>query len=505
MPQESTMSEKKHPWEGQRVNGRFELGSYLGGTASSFVFATARDGQTAAIKIVRLNGEAADKQLANWARAANPSHPNLLPIFESGRCRIGGVDSVYIVMERADEALAEILPQRALTAAEASEMLPPILDALKFLHGQGLCHGRMKPANVLAVGDKVKISSDSVAATGTRASDASAYDAPEVAASGCSQAADMWSLGITLIEALTQQNPARSTIGVVPAIPSEAFRDIAEHCVQRDAKTRWTIADVMSRMSPDWREPQPEIASTAVRQVPKPVPIVAKVPSKQSVSRPSSTTIRPRKTAARWRAFIPAAAIVVIAVIAVIAAPKILNRSQSRQSEAASLPSATPATADQPPVATAPKAAVETTRTEKPETPAATSSGAATPQPSSPEFTPTAPTEKPTPAAATVRPAIEAAPSEGDVVDRVIPSVPQKALDTIHGTVKISIRVQIDAAGNVSDASFESEGPSQYFANLAMKAAREWKFTPASGSRESILRFQITPAGTKVTETPARP
>ena len=147
------MSENKHPWEGQIVDGKFELRSHLGGSDNGAVFATERDGQNAAIKIVRLSGDAADKQLAIWARAANLSHPNVLPIYASGRCRISGGDAIYVVMERADEALAEILPQRALTATEASEMLPPILAGLEFLLGKGLCHGRMKPSNILAVGD----------------------------------------------------------------------------------------------------------------------------------------------------------------------------------------------------------------------------------------------------------------------------------------------------------------------------------------------------------------
>jgi len=512
MPQESTMSEKKHPWEGQSVNGRFELGSYLGGTAGSFVFATEYDKRNAAIKIVRSSGEAAEKQLADWARTASLAHPNLLPIFESSPCRIGGVDAIYIVMERADEALAEILPQRALTAAEVSEMLPPILEALQFLHEKGLCHGRIKPANVLAVGDRVKISSDSIAAAGTRAGEASAYDAPELAVSGSSQAADMWSLGVTLVEALTQQTPAHSAgRAVVPKNMTQPFRDIAERCLRQEVKTRWTITHVTDRMSPDWRDPQSEMQSPPARQVPKPAPIVAKAPSKQPANRPAPTSVRTRESEAKWRAFVPAAVIVVVAVIALIAAPKILNRSQTRQSEAASLPSSTPATADPQTTAPASQAAVETAPTERPKTSGATSSNAAAlPQPSSPAVTPT------TAAAATresVAPPPVAKPereqtataTDSDVLDRVIPNVPQKALDTIHGTVKISIRVQIDALGNVSDASFDTEGPSQYFANLAMKAARDWKFTPAGASRESILRFQITPAGTKVTEAPAVP
>ena len=65
-------------------------------------------------------------------------------------------------MEYADQTLAQLLLQRALTEAEAREMLLPILDALAFLHGRNLVHGQLKPTNILVVGDQLKLASDTI-------------------------------------------------------------------------------------------------------------------------------------------------------------------------------------------------------------------------------------------------------------------------------------------------------------------------------------------------------
>jgi TonB family protein len=49
----------------------------------------------------------------------------------------------------------------------------------------------------------------------------------------------------------------------------------------------------------------------------------------------------------------------------------------------------------------------------------------------------------------------------------------------VQGHIKVQIRLDVDPAGNVSQASIASPGPSQYFANQALRAAQTWKFAPA--------------------------
>ena len=73
----------------------------------------------------------------------------------------------------------------------------------------------------------------------------------------------------------------------------------------------------------------------------------------------------------------------------------------------------------------------------------------------------------------------------------MIPEVSEKARNTIHGTVHIEVRVAINSDGTVSSADLDSPAVSQFFANLALKAARQWQFAPSSGA-SAVLRFDFT-------------
>lgn len=84
-----------------------------------------------------------------------------------------------------------------------------------------------------------------------------------------------------------------------------------------------------------------------------------------------------------------------------------------------------------------------------------------------------------------------------------MPDVPEKASRTISGTVKVSIQVNVDPNGSVSNASVDSQGPSRYFANLALEAAHSWKFAPARVGEQAVasvwlLHFQFRQSGIQV-------
>jgi TonB family protein len=216
--------------EGQVVDGEFPLRQYLGCGEHSGVFLTEFESRKAAIKL-------APEFPADLA-GARPSHPHLLPLFRSGHCRLGESDLAYVVMEYADENLSQVLPERALAPDEVHALLPPALDALRYLHANGLVHGRLKPANILAVNDRLKISSD-----GLRRADA---------ASSLQQ--DVWLLGATLVEALTQQAPAGDP--VVPTSLPQPFLDIVRGCLDRDPDRRWSLADIAARLEPSPPRPK---------------------------------------------------------------------------------------------------------------------------------------------------------------------------------------------------------------------------------------------------------
>jgi TonB family protein len=102
------------------------------------------------------------------------------------------------------------------------------------------------------------------------------------------------------------------------------------------------------------------------------------------------------------------------------------------------------------------------------------------------------------------------ASEQGKVLQHVDPVVSKSARNTVTGTLKVRVKVSVDAAGNVENATFVSPGPSKYFARQAMEAARQWKFAPAQANGQAapsawILQFGFRRSGTEVASEPSRP
>src|SRR5262249_5634584 len=161
----------------------------------------------------------------------------LMRVFASGQCELSNLPLLYVVMEYADEDLANVIPHRPLTAIEARELLEPALSALGYVHAKGFVHGRLKPANFMAVDGQLRISSDGLCRIEECApSKPDAYAPPEIVASGVTTAGDVWSLGMTLVESLTQRLPAwRASEPKDPILPGSLpapFSAIARHCLK---------------------------------------------------------------------------------------------------------------------------------------------------------------------------------------------------------------------------------------------------------------------------------
>ncbi len=266
-------------WEGRVVDG-FPLRQWLGGSNHSAVFLTETTGtppQKAAIKLMAAEGGAeAERQISRLRATAKLSHPNLIQTFRAGQFKIDGTPLVYIVMECADDDLSQVLPQRALELAEVKDLLPPLLGALSYLHGSGLLHGRIKPSNVLAAGDRLKLSSDQVSSAGDQNSQrkrSDLYDAPEIAAGNITPASDIWSLGIMTVAVFTQ-NTSFAQLGSprdpgVPGTVPEPFRSIARECLRVDPKQRCSIAQIEGRLKGQAQPPAtPVIPATASKPAP---------------------------------------------------------------------------------------------------------------------------------------------------------------------------------------------------------------------------------------------
>ena len=522
------MSEFWKLYEGQVIDNRFRLRSFLGGTDDSAVFLIQfpnTQSTKAAIKFIPA-GPAADQQLSLWRRAKLLSHPNLIKIVETGRCRLENRDRLFVVMEYAEEDLAQILPERPLSESEARDMLGPVLDALVYLHSNGLAHSRLKPSNILATTDKLKLSSDSLLPIGeTRkvSGKFDPHDAPEIASSPVTAAADVWSLGITLVETLTQQVPAVQPGGQADApVPDDLrqpFLDVARHALRREPRRRWTVAEIAARLNPV--AVAAAAAHAGVSPLAVPLSPVAAVPAaKLSVPRQEAPPPRPAPAPAPVRApsesaksrgqtlvlpnYVVGVAAGLFVLLSIVALPRILGHrsdSSSAASTAEGAPGVAPAKSAEvtPPAdkTPAPKAQTTVAKAEpvKPVPEKRVSATAATaPSPT--------PASVRTDTVAPVRAADSGAPSgaKGEVLDQVLPAASDKALATIHGVVRVSVRVHVDPSGNVSGAELDSAGPSQYFADLALQAARKWQFNSPEVAGHSVpsewlIRFHFTPAG----------
>jgi protein TonB len=91
----------------------------------------------------------------------------------------------------------------------------------------------------------------------------------------------------------------------------------------------------------------------------------------------------------------------------------------------------------------------------------------------------------------------------GQVIHQALPDVSQKARNTIRGKVRVNVRISVDPSGKVTDAAFEAPGPSRYFADAAIHAARNWTFAPAKANGENVrsqwlLRFEFDNAATNM-------
>ena len=247
------MAEAWEQWHGEVVGGEFRLRQYLGGSDHSAVFLADRnrDPQPVVLKLVPSHPATDDSQMASWERVAKLNHRCLLRILGSGRCQLGNSPFLYAVIERADENLAQILPQRALTQRETGDMLRPVLEGLDYLHTNGFAHGHIAPSNILAVGDQIKLSTDTASTTGQVPAanlDSSENDLPLSERAGVSKTADIWSLGATLVEVLTQRRTAwEETAHGEPLFREklpEPFREIAKRCLNRNPARRPSVEEI---------------------------------------------------------------------------------------------------------------------------------------------------------------------------------------------------------------------------------------------------------------------
>jgi TonB family protein len=433
-------------WERRIVNGVYPLRRFLGRSDHSVVFLTeckAQDVAQAAIKILPANPALIETQLGHWRRLATLSHPHLMRLLDAGRCQLGGHNFLFVVTDYAEQNLAQILRGRRLAPEEVRDLLPASLDALAYLHGKNLVQGGLKPSNFLAVGDQLKLASDTIRPAGERTASTakpSLYDPPEAKSGRGSTAGDIWGLGITLVEALTQSPPAwsrESSENVsLPANLAPEFLDTVQRCLSLDPGRRPAIAELVEKFQ---TEPAAAAAPPAVPPV---------------INEPWIRTLY-TQTSPKARFLITAVSVGLITLWAVWTGIH-LYETHAAVRQSASITPQLPAVVSPPAVVESPKA----------------------------NITPPLPT----------------------VFHQEIPDLSRSARESIRGVVNVAVRVTVDRSGNVVAATLDDRVSNKHFARAALDAAKRWKFAPAADqvSRVWLLHFNFTRTGATADAAMAR-
>ena len=211
------------------VASRYRLLSLLGRGGTAEVWraedeALARD---VALKLVTVPTDESAARAGEEARLlARLNHPGLVPVYDAGSDEHG---RPWVVMELVEgETLADTLRRGPLPSERAAAVGRSIAEALAYVHGQGLLHRDVKPANILVGRDgRVRLTDFGIArlvdaarvtSTGMMVGTAS-YLAPEqVAGEPVGPPADVYALGLVLLECLTgRREYAGSTVEVALA------------------------------------------------------------------------------------------------------------------------------------------------------------------------------------------------------------------------------------------------------------------------------------------------
>ena len=214
---------------GDRVGGKYTLIGCAGRGGMAEVWIARNDATSGdvAIKMLRSDRRAVDQSEERFHQearvSANLSHPNVARVFDLVEEDDG---SLLLVMERLrGETLRDKLLAGPLEPAKAVSILLPILDALDAAHGAGIVHRDVNPANVFLAQDAdghitpklidfgvAKALDNTIETKAGQALGTPQYMSPEqIRSSVVDGRSDIFSLSVTLFEAMTGANPFKRT------------------------------------------------------------------------------------------------------------------------------------------------------------------------------------------------------------------------------------------------------------------------------------------------------
>jgi eukaryotic-like serine/threonine-protein kinase len=268
--------------EGQTIDGVYPLRRLVRSEGRSAWFETeigTPQNTPATISLTEAVTDA-DEVAERLDAARNLKHPNLVSITKVGQVRIDNTFVVYAVMEHIEQNLAEVLQSQALSTEEGREVAEALVGALTAIHAQGMSHGHVEAASVLATEETVKLRSDCLQM------------------SAASQGDDVAGVGATLFHVFTQRKALTATDAQVNRIPAP-FAEIVRNAFAR----RWTLAQIANALKPGLPPsraiPPAPVSQPAAARPPAPTPAPARPPI------PAPPRVEPRAVKAPERPVAP--------------------------------------------------------------------------------------------------------------------------------------------------------------------------------------------------------
>lgn len=221
---------------GQRIAGRYEILELIDAGGGGRVYRAVQKPleRVIAIKMIHptlLTSDEAVTRFMDEARTLSRlNHPNVVSVYDFGWSSPGESSQLFLVMEYVTGPnLASLLGKKEpVPLRRVASIIGQVLGALSEAHHQGITHRDVKPENIMLQPtrggtDHVKVIDFGIAQSARRqrvtefgkAVGTPEYMAPEqVRGEGIGPAADLYSLGVVLFEALTGRLPFQGGTGV---------------------------------------------------------------------------------------------------------------------------------------------------------------------------------------------------------------------------------------------------------------------------------------------------